>query len=111
METLGLFLFGLLFVFAAYGHIKNHTQIAGYAASGFGECPYAVQLGYLGGWPTGVFLLATGVGIALGSVAALYAAAGFLAVATGLYHRDYKDPGTFKNVALLGAALALASLV
>lgn len=111
MESVGLILFGLLFVYAGYGHIKNHAQTAGYASTAFGNCPFAVELGYLGGWPTGLFLVATGALVALGEVSGLYAAAGFLAAATALYHRDLKDVATYKNLALLGSALALASLV
>lgn len=111
MESIGYILISLLFIYSAYNHIKNSTQIAGYATSAFGDCPFATQLGYLGGWPTGLYLAITGVLVALGTAAGFYLAAGFLAVATVLYHRDLKDPNTWKNVALAGATLALGALV
>lgn len=111
VQHVGFALISLLFFFTAYNHLKNSTQMAGYAASGFGDCPFATQFGYLGGWPAGVYLAVTGVLVALGEASGFYAAAGFLAVVTALYHRDFKDPGTYKNLALLGAALSLATLV
>lgn len=112
MEIFGLVIFASLFVLSGFNHIKSHSAMAGYTASVMGNCPFAAQLGYLGGWPTGVFLVVAGVGAAFGNVVALYALAGFLAVVTALFHRNFlKDPGGFKGVALIGAALALASLV
>lgn len=113
METFGLILFAALFVFSGYKHIKNHAAMAGYAASAFGECPYAKQLGYLGGWPTGVFLAVFGVGTVVNESSVFaYGLAAFLAVATYLYHRNtLGDPGTQKGIALAGAALYIASQV
>jgi hypothetical protein len=84
--------------------------MAGYTASTL-PAPLA-PLGFLGGAPTGVFLIAAGVASAFGQAWALYSIAGFLAVATALFHRNFiTDPGGFKGVALAGAALALAVLV
>lgn len=112
MINAGLIIFAALFVLSGFNHIRNHTAMAGYTASTFGACPLATQLGYLGGWPTGVFLVAAGVAAAFSQVWAFYALAGFLLVATALFHRNFlKDPGGFKGVSLLGAALALAQLV
>lgn len=111
MELFGLILVAILFVKSGYAHIKNHSALAGYAASGFGDCPVAPQLGYLGGWPTGVVLLAAGVGLVFQYTLALYVLAGFLAVTQALYHRDLKDPANLKQLALTGALLALAANV
>lgn len=112
LETIGLVIFSLLFVYSGYKHIKNHTAMSGYTASVFGACPLAKYFGFLGGAPTGVFLVAAGVGAAFGEPVALYALAGFLVAATVLFHREtLGDPGTQKGIALIGAALALAVLV
>lgn len=112
METVGLVVFAALFILSGWNHIKNHAAMTGYAASGFGDCPVAKQLGYLGGWPTGVALVAGGVGAIAELPVALYGLSAFLVVATALYHRNFlKDPGGFKGVALAGAAFALATLV
>lgn len=113
METLGLVIFAALFVFSGYKHIKNHSAMAGYTASVMGECPYATQLGYLGGWPTGLFLFVFGIGTAVNESSIFaYGIAAFLAVATLLFHRNtLADPGTQKGIALLGAALYIASQV
>lgn len=112
METIGLVIFASLFVLSGINHIRNHAQLAGYTASVMGDCPFAAQLGFLGGAPTGVFLAVTGAASGFGQAWALYALAGFLVVATLLFHRNFiKDPGGFKGVALAGAAIALAQLV
>lgn len=112
LQNVGLVIFASLFVLSGVNHLRNHTQLAGYAASGFGNCPFAIQLGFLGGAPTGLFLVAGGVGAAFGEPVALFALAGFLTVVTALYHRNFlTDPGSFKTLALAGASLALATLV
>lgn len=108
----GLVVFAALFVLAGLNHIRNHATTAGYTVSVLGKCPLAKPLGYLGGWPTGVFLIVAGVAAGFGFAAGLYALAAFLVLATVLFHRNFlKDPGGFKGVALAGAALALAQLV
>lgn len=113
METIGLVIFSALFIVAGYKHIKNHSDMAGYTESVMGKCPVAKQVGYLGGWPTGAFLLffAGGTIVNRSSVFA-YGIAAFLAVATILFHRKtLSDPGTQKGLALIGAALFIASQV
>lgn len=108
----GLIVFAALFVLSGINHIRNHAAMAGYTESVLGDCPVKKQLGFLGGAPTGVFLVAAGIAAGFGAVWAFYALAGFLVAATALFHRNFlKDPGGFKGVALAGAALALAQLV
>lgn len=113
METLGLVILASLFVLSGINHIRNHAAMAGYTASVLGNCPVAPIIGYLGGWPTGVFLALSGAGLVVNESAAFaYALAGFLVVATALFHRNFlKDPGGFKGVALIGALLYIAQNV
>ena len=112
METVGLIIFASLFVLSGINHIRNHSDMVGYTESSLGDCPFRKQIGFLGGVPTGVFLVAAGVAAAFSQVWAFYALAAFLAVVTVTFHRNFlKDPGGFKGVSLAGAALALAVLV
>lgn len=113
MEFFGLIIFASLFIYSGYKHVKNHTAMAGYAKTAFGNCPIATQLGYLGGWPTGVFLVGAGAGTIVNeSNVFAYGIAAFLALATALFHREsLGDPGTQKGIALLGAALYITSQV
>ena len=113
METIGLIIFASMFVVSGLKHIKNHSAMAGYTASAMGDCPLAPQLGYLGGWPTGLFLVVFGVGAAFNDSSVFaYGLAAFLLVVTALFHRNFlKDPAGFKGVSLLGAALYIASQV
>lgn len=113
MINLGLILFASLFVLSGINHIRNHAVMSGYTASVFGKCPVAKQLGYLGGWPTGVLLIVLGVGAAYFQEAVyFYGIAAFLVLATALFHRNFlKDPGGFKGVSLAGAALVISQLV
>lgn len=113
MELLGLAIFSALFIYSGYKHIINHKVLSGYAATAFGKCPVAKQLGYLGGWPTGLFLVVFGAGTIVNESSIFaYGLAAFLAAATFLYHRTaLGDPGTQKNLALIGAALFIASQV
>lgn len=113
METLGLIVFASLFVLSGINHIRKHNDMVGYTTAMMGKCPLAKQLGYLGGWPTGLFLIVFGIGAAFNETSVfLYGLAGFLVFATLLFHRNFvKDPGGFKGVSLLGAALALATHV
>lgn len=113
METIGLVIFAALFIFSGYKHIKNHSAMVGYATSAYGKCPIAKQLGYLGGWPTGVFLAVFGAGVIANEYSIFaYGLAGFLIIATLLFHRNtLGDPGTQKGIALIGAALFIASQV
>jgi hypothetical protein len=113
LETLGLLVFASLFVVSGVRHIQNHAAMSGYTASGFGNCPFAKQLGYLGGWPTGLFLVIFGLGAGiLQEPVYFYGLSAFLLVAVALFHRNFwKDPGGFKTLSLAGAAFALAQLV
>lgn len=113
METVGLVIFAALFVWSGVAHIRDHAAMSMYTAATLGKAPFAEQLGYLGGWPTGIVLIALGIGAAAFQDALFfYGIAAFLALATLLFHRaTLKDPGTQKGIALLGSALALASLV
>lgn len=113
MELIGLIIFSALFIYSGYKHIANHAAMAQYTESVFGNCPVAKQLGYLGGWPTGVFLAVFGAGTIVNESSVFaYGLAGFLALATLLFHRTtLADPGTQKGIALAGAALYIASQV
>ena len=113
METIGLVIFSALFILAGYKHVKNHSAMVGYTASVMGNCPVAKQVSYIGGWPTGVFLAVFGAGtIVNNSSVFVYGLAAFLAVATLMFHRNtLGDPGTQKGIALIGAALFIASQV
>lgn len=112
LELIGLIIYASLFVGSGVNHIKSHSDMVGYTAQSLGNCPVRNQLAFLGGAPTGVFLVAAGVAAAFSQVWAFYALAGFLAVVTALFHRNFlTDPGGFKGVSLLGASLVLATLV
>lgn len=84
-----------------------------YTAFSLGNCPVKVPLSYLGGWPTGLFLTVFGAGVGFNSTPVFaYGLAGFLAMVTVLFHRNFlKDPNGFKGVALMGSALFIASHV
>jgi hypothetical protein len=113
MEQFGLIVLASLFVLAGINHIRTHAAMVGYTASVLGDIPAKNQLAFLGGWPTGVFLIVAGVGTAFNhnSIFA-YGLVGFLVLATALFHRNFvKDPGGFKGVALAGALLAIVSNV
>lgn len=113
MEIIGLIIFSAFFIYSGYKHVTNHSYMAKYAESAYGNCPIAKQLGYLGGWPTGVFLILAGVGTIVNESSVFaYSIAAFLVAATYLFHRDsLGDPGTQKGIALIGAALVIASHV
>lgn len=111
MELFGLILVAILFGLSGYNHIKNHSSIAGYATSSYGDCPIATQLGYLSGWPTGVVLAASAVGLVFQYTLALEVLIGFLAVTQAIWHRNLKDPANLKHLALIGALLALLANV
>lgn len=113
METLGLIVLASLFVLSGINHIRNHAAMVGYTASVLGDCPVKSQVAYLGGWPVGLFLAAFGTGLAFNeSTVFAYGLAGFLVVATALFHRNFlTDPGGLKGVAIAGALLAIAANV
>src|ERR1700745_1424554 len=90
LETIGLIIFASMFVVSGLKHIKNHSAMAGYTASAMGDCPLARQLGYLGGCPTGLFLVVFGVGAAFNDTSIFaYGLAAFLLVVTALFHRNF----------------------
>jgi hypothetical protein len=113
MELIGLVIFSAFFIFAGYKHVTNHSAMAGYTESVLGKSAVAKPLGYLGGWPTGVFLAAFGAGTLVNDTSIFaYGLAAFLVLATLLFHRNtLTDPGTQKGIALIGAALFIASQV
>jgi putative oxidoreductase len=112
---IGRILFVALFVSAARGHIKNHPQ---YVAGAGRKLPFPV----LAGWPAGVWLLAGSISIVVGIWADLGALmiAAFLVPAAVLFHpfwsetdpaaRRPHEAGFYRDVSLLGAALALFAL-
>lgn len=111
METLrviGLALLALLFISGGVKHLLNHSAMVAYTASALGRCPLA-KLSVLGGAPVGLFLLVTGVLVAYGNVAGFWLGAGFLAVATAVFHRDIKSSDFTTMVGLVGAMTVLAT--
>ena len=113
---IGRVCFVALFVSAARGHIKNHPR---YVEGSGKKLPFPI----LAGWPTGVFLLAAAVSIVAGiwpDIGTLMIAV-FLVPAAVLFHPFWNetDPAArrthemafYRDVSLLGAALALFALL
>jgi uncharacterized membrane protein YphA (DoxX/SURF4 family) len=112
---IGRILFVALFVSAARGHIQNHPR---YVAGAGKKLPFPV----LAGWPTGVWLLVAAISIVVGIWADLGSLmiAAFLVPAAVLFHpfwsetdpaaRRTQEGGFYRDVSLLGAALALFAL-
>ncbi|MGO8686566.1 MAG: DoxX family protein [Candidatus Dormibacteria bacterium] len=111
----GRILFAGLFVFSARGHIQRHPQ---YVRIATGKLPIA----FLAGVPTGIYLLLASVSIAAGiwpDIGSLMIAA-FVLPAALFFHpfwtiqdpaaRRTQEGGFYRNVTLLGAALALFAL-
>jgi uncharacterized membrane protein YphA (DoxX/SURF4 family) len=111
----GRILFVALFVSAARGHIKNHPR---YVQGSGRKLPFPI----LAGWPAGVWLLVAAVSIVAGiwdDLGSLMIAA-FLIPAAVLFHpfwsesdpaaRRTHEMGFYRDVSLLGAALALFAL-
>jgi putative oxidoreductase len=111
----GRICFVALFVSAARGHIQNHPR---YVAGSGKKLPLPI----LAGWPAGVFLLIAAISIAAGlwaDIGSLMIAA-FLVPAAVLFHPFWNesDPAArrthemsfYRDVSLLGAALALFAL-
>jgi len=110
---IGRVLFAVFFIRSGIAHVRKHEGMTGYARSAGFPFPG------IGGWPAGVWLLAGAASIALG----IWADVGSLMIAlfvllAGLYfHRFWtiQDDGQrqtqagnfYRNVALLGASLAL----
>jgi putative oxidoreductase len=111
----GRILFVALFVSAARGHIQNHPR---YVEGSGKKLPFPV----LAGWPAGVWLLLAAVSIVVGIWADLGSLmiAAFLIPAAVLFHpfwsqtdpaaRRTHEAGFYRDVSLLGAALALFAL-
>jgi putative oxidoreductase len=112
---IGRILFVALFVSAAQGHIRNHPR---YVAGSGKKLPFPI----LAGWPAGVFLLVAALSIVVGiwaDIGSLMIAA-FLVPAAVLFHpfwsqtdpaaRRTHEAGFYRDVSLLGAALALFAL-
>jgi putative oxidoreductase len=111
----GRLLYGLFFALVAGvgGHIRNTKMLEGYAQSaGF-------PLPSIAGWPTGVWLVAGGLSVALGiwpDLGAIMIAL-FVVIAASYFHRfweidDQMQKMTqqqlfFRNVVALGTALIL----
>ena len=109
-------LFPALFAFAARGHIQNHARYV----EGSGR---KLPLPILAGWPTGVWLVVADVSILFGiwpDIGALMLAL-FLVPAAVVFHPfwTFTDPAArrthessfYRDVSLLGAALALFALL
>jgi putative oxidoreductase len=113
----GRVLFAVFFANAAYGHIKKHAMMTGYAK----QTGLAVPV--VAGWPAGVWLGAAAVSVAVGIWADLGALmiGAFVIPAAWFFHAFWKieDPtqrqtqqqSFLRNVAFLGAALALFAVV
>lgn len=110
---IGRIIFGSFFVYGGVHHILDKDKLIPYAAAKNVPMPEAAVMG------TGVLLLASGISVILGIKPKLGAAgvAMFLAGVSPSMHNFWtlEDPGQkqndmihfMKNVALLGAALAL----
>ncbi len=113
---IGRILFGGFFRQNGINHLKNHEQMAPYAGSKGIPNPHQAVLA------SGVLLTLGGASILLGIKPKIGAVSrmAFLAVASGMMHDFWNapDPGSkqgdlshfSKNLALLGAALALAGM-
>jgi len=111
----GRILFVALFVSAARGHIRNHPR---YVEGAGKKLPFPV----LAGWPAGAWLLLAALSIVVGVWADLGSLmiAAFLVPAAVLFHpfwsetdptaRRTHEAGFYRDVSLLGAALALFAL-
>ena len=112
---IGRILFVALFLSSARGHIVNHDR---YVTTARGKIPFP----YVAGWPIGAWLIVAVLSMVLGlwpDLGALMMAA-FLIPTALLFHNfwTFSDPAQrrtqqgafFRNVSLLGAALALFAL-
>jgi uncharacterized membrane protein YphA (DoxX/SURF4 family) len=111
----GRVLFAALFAYSARGHIQRHPQ---YIRVATGKLPIA----FLAGVPTGLYLILASVSLIAGiwtDIGSLMIAA-FLVPTTLLFHPFWtvSDPaarrtqvsGFYRNLTLIGAALALFAL-
>ncbi len=112
---LGRALFGGYFIYSGVNHFRNHAMMTGYAGSKGVPAPHVAVSG------SGVMLLAGGASLLLGLRPKIGAGliVAFLLGVSPQMHRfwDVDDPGQrmsemvnfTKNMALVGAALALMS--
>jgi len=116
VHGLGRAIFGGFFLYNGINHLKNAEALEGYAAAKQVEYPH------LSVKASGILMTAAGAALVLGLAPRLGAlgVAGFLAAASPKMHDfwNVEDPGQrqgeminfSKNIALLGAALALMGL-
>lgn len=110
---IGRVLFAVFFVRSAIAHVRKHRGMGDFARSAHLPAPA------IAGWPTGVWLLVASLSIAIGiwpDVGSLMIAV-FLVLAALYFHRFWTlddaeqrqtQAGSFyRNVALLGASLAM----
>jgi putative oxidoreductase len=112
----GRVLFAVFFANAAYGHFKNHRMMTGYAKQS------GVPVAFIAGWPAGAWLAAAAVSVGVGiwaDAGALMIAAFVIPAAWFLHaywqlddpaQRQTQKQNFLRNVAFLGAALALFAL-
>jgi putative oxidoreductase len=103
----------VFFANSAYGHVKNHAMMTGYAKQS------GVPLAFVAGWPAGAWLAAAAISVGAGIWADLGALmiAAFVVPAAWFLHpfwkfddaaqRQTQQQSLLRNVAFLGAALAL----
>ncbi|MGA9159999.1 MAG: DoxX family protein [Actinomycetota bacterium] len=109
----GRILFAVFFIRSAIAHVRKHRGMGDYARSARLPAPA------IAGWPTGIWLLAASLSIALGiwpDIGSLMIAV-FVVLAALYFHRFWRledadqrqtQAGSFyRNVALLGASLAM----
>jgi putative oxidoreductase len=111
----GRVLFAALFAYSARGHIQRHRQ---YVRVATGKLPIA----FLAGVPTGLYLILASVSLIAGiwSVIGCLMLVAFLLLTTLLFHpfwtvsdpaaRRTQESGFYRNLTLIGAALALFAL-
>ena len=116
IHGLGRAIFGGFFLYNGINHLRNVEALEGYAAAKQVEYPHLTVQG------SGILMTAAGAALVLGLSPRLGAlgVAGFLAAASPKMHDfwNVEDPGQrqsemiqfSKNIALLGAAIALAGL-
>ena len=107
VEVIGYLLVAFLFAYNAFNHVTKHKYLVGYTESLIKGAPK--ELAYLGGWPTGVYLGLTALALIFQISFAPWLAIGFLIVTQVLAHRDLKEPGNLKHLALIGALLVIAA--